>query len=225
MKGFFKKIIKENRRELVIKIALMFVTMAIMAVGNAFFYTAQMGESPSGMFYNGLAKATGLTYGRASMFFSILCFATVLLFYRSSIYFATVMFTFLQGPITDFAVGLMLSIRPEEGFALWARILFPFVAVFFYALGLAVYLPLQFGFGPIDGVIFLVGRILRLAYNKTLWIYYAVMATAGFLLGAPLGFGMAVSLFLTSVIFSRLKAPVIALINRLTGLGLYDNTQ
>ncbi len=221
------KIIREKSiGEWISKLIVMLVGCAVMAIACAFFYVANMQPGIAGMdavsvLMYGVERTFNISYGTAVLGVNLVFLLVSIIFMRKNIYFGTVVTVFLLGILIDFFIPFVLSL--SLGLSDITRgISFSIIATVVYGIGIAMYLPINWGTTAFDGMVLTLGKYTSLPYKFTFTICCVVCAIIGLILGATIGYGTVIAGIFTGIIVDLLRGKFEKLYVKLNVLKAHD---
>lgn len=187
--------------------------LTAMGLGLAVMLEAGVGIGPWGVFHQGLARVTPLSFGQALMAVGVLVVSLAWLWTGQRPGPGTFVNMVIVGPWVDVFRTSGLVPAPEA--------FLPGVAQFLVGLtitGVAsgMYITARFGAGPRDGFVLGLSRLLGGSVRRTRTVLEIAVLSAGFLLGGTVGVGTALFAALIGPImqfalrlFTRLPSPAV----------------
>lgn len=151
------------------------------AAGVQFLIMAGWGLDPLTAFESALANKLDITLGRASLLFEGMTFVFFFFVNRKLLKFGSFAFCFGIGPCIDFWGSVFSGIG--EGGSLQERFLFLIIGSVLIIVGIAYYVPLNFGLQSLDMYSVSVAGALHKKYGVGLTITYSVMVAGAMALG------------------------------------------
>ncbi len=182
-----------------------------MAVAAAFFYVANLQPSAAGIdtvgvLIRGLELTFKISYGTAMIAVNAVLMLLSIIFMRKNIYFATIVQLVALGPMIDLVIPGVLAL--SSGLTDLARgISFTIIGTVMYGVGIAMYLPLNWGASPMDGFILIVNDRTPLSYTFSFAACCIVCATIGFILGGTVGYATVISAIFMGVVVNIVIKP------------------
>ena len=199
-----RKIRNETLSNLVLRAIIVTVSIFIMTFGFALYLKAELGSDCMSLLVDGLARTIHIPYGTASNAVNISLFVVMFLFNRGSIGFATVISAFCTGTFLQLNLSLLDWIMATPPF--WLRILMPIAAAFINAGGIGLYLAMDLGASPFEGLVLTLVSHSKLSYQNSMYLVNFVCFATGVVLGGIWGYGSVVAVVLSGVLFqSALK--------------------
>ena len=191
----------KHPKELMIRVILLLIGLAIAHLGVTLFLQAALGSDPFNVLIQGLFRAIPwpaalpVTHGRVHMAVSLLIILVLLVVDRSYIRIGTLLCMFLGGPIID-VYTIFLKDLLNEGSPMPLRVIMLALGCVILAFGMTIVIKSEAGTGPND----LVAVVIS---DKSGWKFGIVricvdvcFAAVGFLLGGTLGLGTIICAFL-----------------------------
>lgn len=153
---------------------------------------ANIGLAPWDCLAVGISRHVPLNYGGTMVAISLTAVILQLLL-RESIGFATLFDALLTGNLTQ----LLCDISPyPENHSLWFGIAYMLFGFLFIALGMYVYMKVEQGCGPKDGLLIAIGkRLPKMPIGVVEILLFALVTLFGWLLGGTVGIGTLISIF------------------------------
>lgn len=166
--------------------------LSIYSFGVYLTIYANIGLAPWDCLAVGISCHTPLNYGGAMMAISLTAVILQLLL-RERIGFATLFDAVITGNLTQ----LLCDISPyPENHSLWLGIIFMLFGFLLIALGMFVYMKVEQGCGPKDGLLIAIGkRLPKMPIGVVEILLWAVVTLFGWLLGGTVGIGTLISIF------------------------------
>ncbi len=218
------KLVREKSfGEWLAKFIVMMIATVIMAVAAAFFYVANIQPSSSGMnslgvFTSGIEITFNISYGTATIIVNSLLVLISIIFMRKNIYFGTIVQIFALGPIIDIFIPF-ISLLSAGVSDIVRVIVFPAIGIVIYSAGIAMYLPLNWGAAPIDGIILILYEKTPLPYKLSFAICCLTVALTGFFLGATIGYSTIIAAIAMGYITGVLINPFGKILKKLKITG------
>ncbi|MDD6022774.1 MAG: hypothetical protein PUC06_00845 [Oscillospiraceae bacterium] len=188
-------------KELIVRVILLLVGLAIAHLGVTLFLQAALGSDPFNVLIQGLFRSIPwpaslpVTHGRVHMAVSFLIILVLLVVDRSYIRIGTLLCMFLGGPIIDVYTFFLKNLL-NEGSPMPLRVIMLALGCMILAFGMTIVIKSEAGTGPND----LVAVVIS---DKSGWKFGIVricvdvcFAAVGFLLGGTLGLGTIICAFL-----------------------------
>lgn len=162
--------------------------LSIYSFGVYLTIYANIGLAPWDCLTVGISRHVPLNYGGTMVAISLTAVILQLLL-RESIGFATLFDALLTGNLTQ----LLCDISPySENHSLWFGIAYMLFGFLFIALGMYVYMKVEQGYGPKDGLLIAIGkRMSKIPIGIVEILLWAMATLIGWLLGGTVGIGTA----------------------------------
>lgn len=160
----------------------------MIAVGVSFNAMAQLGNDPVGIFYDGIRNALSLSQtqlGIASNLINIIFFGLLCLFGRKYIHIGTLLYVIPYGTFVSIGTAAYPHIFASGTLA--CRIVGSVTGCLLLYIGVGIYVAMEIGLDPMNGISLLLMETIKLDYAKTKWIFDGTMTAIGFLLGGKFG--------------------------------------
>lgn len=166
--------------------------LSIYSFGVYLTIYANIGLAPWDSLAVGISRHVPLNYGGTMVAISLTAVILQLLL-RESIGFATLFDALLTGNLTQ----LLCDISPyPENHSLWFGIAYMLFGFLFIALGMYVYMKVEQGCGPKDGLLIAIGkRLPKIPIGVVEILLFAFVTLIGWLLGGNVGIGTVISTF------------------------------
>ena len=166
--------------------------LSIYSFGVYLTIYANIGLAPWDCLAVGISRHVPLNYGGTMVAISLTAVILQLLL-RESIGFATLFDALLTGNLTQ----LLCDISPyPENHSLWFGIAYMLFGFLFIALGMYVYMKVEQGCGPKDGLLIAIGkRLPKIPIGVVEILLFAFVTLIGWLLGGNVGIGTVLSTF------------------------------
>ena len=164
------------------------IGILMIGIGVAFNAMAQLGNDPVGIFYDGIRNALNLTpqqLGMASNGVNVILFIILCLFGRKFLNFGTLLYVIPYGTFVTIGTALYPKIFTSD--ALMVKILGGFTGCLLLYVGVGLYIAMEIGLDPMNGISLLLMEKLKLDYSKTKWLFDGTLTVVGFILGGKLG--------------------------------------
>lgn len=165
------------RKELVIRIGLLLLGIALMGLGAAGTVSAMLGSDPVTAFIQGLSHVSGLRFGAAMNLFNLLTLCAVLLTDCRDIHLGTLLSALLTGMFSDGFLHF-LSLLSVETLAVPLRIAVLLCSNLAVGAGLGTYQAAGLGISPGDALNQIISRRLEVPLGKVR-VYSDLFMTAG----------------------------------------------
>lgn len=166
--------------------------LSIYSFGVYLTIYANIGLAPWDCLAVGISCHTPLNYGGTMVAISLTAVILQLLL-RERIGFATLFDAVITGNLTQ----LLCDISPyPENHSLWFGIAYMLFGFLFIALGMYVYMKVEQGCGPKDGLLIAIGkRLPKMPIGVVEILLFALVTLFGLLLGGTVGIGTLISTF------------------------------
>lgn len=164
------------------------IGILMIGIGVAFNAMAQLGNDPVGIFYDGIRNALNLTpqqLGMASNGVNVILFIILCLFGRKFLNFGTLLYVIPYGTFVTIGTAIYPKIFTSD--ALMVKILGGFTGCLLLYVGVGLYIAMEIGLDPMNGISLLLMEKLKLDYSKTKWLFDGTLTVVGFILGGKLG--------------------------------------
>ena len=164
------------------------IGILMIGIGVAFNAMAQLGNDPVGIFYDGIRNALNLTpqqLGMASNGVNVILFIILCLFGRKFLNLGTLLYVIPYGTFVTIGTAIYPKIFTSD--ALMVKILGGFTGCLLLYVGVGLYIAMEIGLDPMNGISLLLMEKLKLDYSKTKWLFDGTLTVVGFILGGKLG--------------------------------------
>ena len=170
----------------------MLLGLSIYSFGVYLTIYANIGLAPWDCLAVGISRHVPLNYGGTMVAISLTAVILQLLL-RESIGFATLLDAVITGNLTQ----LLCDISPyPENHSVWLGIAYMLFGFLFIALGMYVYMKVEQGCGPKDGLLIAIGKHLpKIPIGVVEILLFAFVTLIGWLLGGNVGIGTLISIF------------------------------
>ncbi len=179
------------------KVVITIIAAVGIGFSVSFIVVANIGSNPTTLLGMGIGNLFGTTVGMGMTISNSLVLLFLVIFGKQYIYAATWFIIAFMGISVDLSEPLIRALKPDESF-LWGLI-FCLVGLALLGFFIGFYISLNFGGGAFDGL----GHYLSVKINKPFsiaqLIFYIFCFIAGILLGAKVGVGTILGLFVTSL--------------------------
>lgn len=158
-----------------------------------------MGTAPASTIVDGVAVKTGLNYGLAGIVTNGFFLIIVFFIDKKLIHIGTILTTFCLGYFMDFG-ALLISPLNIGAMDFAYKAIFVLLGAVVTAIGLGLYISVDYGMGAIDGLSIGIHRKLNCSYSRCRWVIDAILTVSGIALGASWGLGTLVSIIVTGPI-------------------------
>lgn len=167
------------------RLPMLLLGFAVIAIGVQIMITTGLGLNPWGIFHSGLARITGVTFGRATQITGL----TIILL-GSLLKILPGIGTILNMIV----IGLMVDLIAALGFLpsfddLWVNILYFLSGNFLFSIGIYLYLKADLGSGPRDSLMLAVSRMTPLTAGQGRILIEITVAITGYFMGGSAGLG------------------------------------
>lgn len=167
----------------------------LMANGVIFLLRAHLGVAPWDVLHVGIANRTGLTMGRVIQVIGVLVILiSMALKVRPQL--VTLLNMFFIGYFIDLINNMSYIPEPQ---VLWLRLGSYVFGVAVFSMGTALYMSANCGAGPRDSLMLALTRVTKVRVGVVRTVLEVSAATAGYLLGGPLGIGTVLFALLVGV--------------------------
>jgi uncharacterized protein len=175
-------------RRTILRYIALFTGLFVIANGIVFLINANLGVNPWDVLHIGLANLFGMTIGRVSQIIGLLLIV-VSYFFKVRPNIGTILNMIFLGLFIDLVISWGYVPEPLP---MINRIFFFIIGIVLFGFGVAFYISPNLGAGPRDSLMLALTRATRLRVGLIRTIMEVVVATAGYFLGGPLGFGTVV---------------------------------
>ncbi len=184
------------RKETLYKIIKVCLSFVIFGFGSYLTIRANIGLAPWECFSMGVSKQVGASYGTTHMVIGFVIIAIDLLL-KEKIGLGTILDALIIGPVVDLCTNILpIPLMTKWYYGVPLMIL----GLFIIAFSQVLYQGTGLSCGPRDAFVIGVGKRLRkLKMGAVQIVVLAVVLTAGFLLGGPVGIGTIVGAFGTGI--------------------------
>ena len=183
----------------------LFCGITIYSFGVYLTIAANIGLAPWDCLGMGIANCTPLSYGSAMVLIALVAISLQLLM-KERIGFATVVDALLTGNLVQ--LFSVISPLPEIQ-NIWLGILIMLTGFVVIDIGAWVYMSAEFGCGPKDGLLVVLGKRLPKVPIGVIGVFlWAVVTLIGWMLGGSVGIGTLLSVFGAGVIMNLFYAAV-----------------
>jgi uncharacterized protein len=175
-------------RRTILRYIALFTGLFVIANGIVFLINANLGVNPWDVLHIGLANLFGMTIGRVSQIIGLLLIV-VSYFFKVRPNIGTILNMIFLGLFIDLVIDWGYIPLPQP---LFNRVIFFIIGIVLFGFGVAFYISPNLGAGPRDSLMLALTRATRLRVGLIRTIMEVVVATAGYFLGGPLGFGTVV---------------------------------
>lgn len=172
------------------RIIVLLAGIFLISTGIYLFMNSQLGLTPFTVLIDGLTAATGLTFGQTTIMFNLLVIAAFLIFTDKKFGLGTVLNAIFVGLFVD---GLLLTFGSLSPDPIWAKMLLVSAAIVSLGSGIAIYVSVGMGEGPIEAVMMFLQEKTDLSLKSIRVSMDLSFGTLGYLLGSSLGVGTVVA--------------------------------
>ena len=169
---------------LLIKVMIAVIGIILAAFGIQLIVTANVGMDSVSTLIIGLMNFSNISFGTWSQLISLCLLLVTFFVCREKIGIASILYVVLLGGTLNITEPLMYNVV----FGKFA-VLFSLIGFLLYGLGIAIYLSMQLGAGPIEGLMYIMIKITKLPIRKVRMINDFLLNLIGFALGAKIGIG------------------------------------
>lgn len=169
---------------LLIKVMIAVIGIILAAFGIQLIVTANVGMDSVSTLIIGLMNFSNISFGTWSQLISLCLLLVTFFVCREKIGIASILYAVLLGGTLNITEPLMYNVV----FGKFA-VLFSLIGFLLYGLGIAIYLSMQLGAGPIEGLMYIMIKITKLPIRKVRMINDFLLNLIGFALGAKIGIG------------------------------------
>jgi uncharacterized membrane protein YczE len=162
--------------------------LACIALGIVCVVRAHLGVDPWTVLLQGVARTANLTLGQSTQVVFVGLLLVNYLVARERPGIGTGLSVLLEGPLIDFAGGL---VGIPTGW--WGRAVFLLAGAMGVAVGIALYVSPRLGAAPPEGLMFAVQRRLRLPLGQARLLVDGVALAGGWTLGGEVGVGTVIT--------------------------------
>lgn len=167
------------------------VGLFICVLGVVLTINAGIGRAPWDVFYQGLARQTGITFGLAWIYSNIVILF-ILIWLKEPIGIGTAFDMFICGKIADFL--LPLDFLPK-GTGFVSGLIIMGIGFFIFASGSCLYMSARLGVGPRDNLMIALVKHAHIPIGTSKIILDGSACLAGWLMGGFVGIGTVVAAF------------------------------
>lgn len=176
-------------KEDIIKLPKLLIGFWGIAIGIVLMKNSDLGLFPWGVFHQGIAENTTLTFGQVTQIVGVILLLISLLF---KIYpgIGTFLNIILIGIFVDLFEHIF-KLYPED---IWLQLAFLIVGIIINSFGRALYISCHLGKGPRDGMFVGITRITGVSVKYTKPLTEVVILGIGYMLGGVVGIGTVIML-------------------------------
>lgn len=193
---------KNSIKEMILKIAILFVGLTIAHFGVTLFLLADLGADPFNVFVQGIFRTLSkvidweiLTHGNTHVLICFIIIFVLLFLDRSYIKIGTILCMIFGGPIID-VFTLVLSAPFENINSLIVKIIVNGIGCIILAFGMTIVMKSDAGTGPNDLVAIVLADKIKKNFGLIRIIVDVLFVITGFLLGGSFGIGTLICAFL-----------------------------
>lgn len=219
---------KRSVKELIVRMAILFVGLCIAHLGVTLFLLADLGSDPFNVLVQGLFRTLSsvpglqfLTHGSVHIGVNLLIILILFFVERTYIKLGTVFCMVFGGPIIDLFTALLQNII-HSGLAFGVRLGVLALGCVILAYGMTVVIKSDAGTGPNDLVAIAISEKGHFPFGLTRVITDVSFVGIGFLLGGKVGIGTLVCAVLVGIVAERflpLNEKLVARVLRAAGLS------
>lgn len=157
------------------------ISVFVCAAGVQFLVLAGLGMDPLTGFESALASQLNITLGQAALLFEGATFCLFMFINRKLLNFGSFAFCFGIGPCIDFWAGILAGI--DQGKDIKSSFILMVIGSLLIIVGIAYYVPLNFGLQSLDMYSVSIGELLHKGYAVGLTITYFLMIVGALILG------------------------------------------
>ncbi len=188
-----------KKNKMIRRLLIVVLGSIIMSAGISFYLKAGYGADPLSVFISGLAKITGITYGRASASFMLMLAVLMFFLDRRRLGAGTIMNALLVGIFVDiFMLFDIFALLPLS----FAPVLL-LAAIVVTGIGLGVYISAGLGEGASDAMMIYLHNKFNLQVRWVRMLMDFIYLILGALLGGQLGIGTVLSMLFTGIIIDK----------------------
>ena len=193
---------KRSMKEILIRIVILFVGLAIAHLGVTLFLLANLGADPFNVFVQGIFRTLEsivsfplLTHGNTHVVICFIIIIALLFIDKSYIKIGTILCMIFGGPIIDFFT-LILTTPFENLNSLVSKIIVNGLGCVILAFGVTIVMKSDAGTGPNDLVSIVLADKLKKNFGMIRIIVDVSFVIIGFILGGSFGIGTLICAFL-----------------------------
>ena len=176
---------KQKIQQILLRYLALFSGLFIVANGMVFTINARLGVNPWDVLHLGLSTMIGFTIGQVIQGVGLLLIVFSYLF-KVGPSIGTILNMIFLGLFVDLIIAGGYIPQPE---LLWLRIVLYICGVVLFGFGVAFYISPNLGAGPRDSLMLALTRASRFRAGTIRTFIEVTVATIGYFLGGPLGFG------------------------------------
>ncbi len=198
MLGFDETILRQPKRDLVLKILIALIGDALIGFGISLNTCAGLGHNPTAAFMDGIRKLFDIDFGLTFNFVNLIMFFVVFIFARQYVNIGTAINAISLGYFVNLAEKFYAHFTFPETLAF--KGIAAFVACTLLFFGIASFSSVEIGFDPWTGFVMLLKDKVRFNYKLCLLVINVILALVGFFLGGSVGGTTLVVIFFASPI-------------------------
>ena len=175
----------------VLKICIVMFGTWISSIGIIIFVNTGLGADPISTFLIGVIRYIPIAFGTASQIFNILILLLLFLMDRHLIGLGSVLNAFFVGFFINQFSSLVLNV--EHGLWLPVKV---FLGPLLLGIGTGIYLSAKLGSGALESMMLFISEKWKFSIKKARIILDFTLVVLGAILGAPIGFGTVIGIFL-----------------------------
>ena len=196
----------------------MIVPTILIPLGISGYYAAKLGSDPYSVFIDGLQALTGLTHGTVVIILSVVVVTLMFFFGRRYFKVGTIVLALTIGPLIDVFLPALTTAMYYSGEAdLILRAAVMLGGAFLMAVGIGLFIAIDFGIGTIEWVVILISKRLRISIGRAKIAFDAVMVATGWLMGGLVGVGTIVGIVVTGLLIDATLKLIDKPIKRFVG--------
>ena len=193
---------KRSMKEILIRIVILFIGLAIAHLGVTLFLLADLGADPFNVLVQGIFRTLSsfldfplLTHGNTHVVICFIIIIALLFIDRSYIKIGTILCMIFGGPIIDFFTAILSG--PLAGMdSLVTKIIINGLGCVILAFGMTIVIKSDAGTGPNDLVSIVLADKLKKNFGVIRIIVDVSFVVFGFILGGSFGIGTLICAFL-----------------------------
>lgn len=193
---------KRSMKEILIRIVILFIGLAIAHLGVTLFLLADLGADPFNVLVQGIFRTLSsfldfplLTHGNTHVVICFIIIIALLFIDRSYIKIGTILCMIFGGPIIDFFTAILSG--PLAGMdSLVTKIIINGLGCVILAFGMTIVIKSDAGTGPNDLVSIVLADKLKKNFGVIRIIVDVSFVVIGFILGGSFGIGTLICAFL-----------------------------
>lgn len=193
---------KRSIREIIIRIIILFIGLAIAHLGVTLFLLADLGADPFNVLVQGIYRTLSqftdwslLTHGNTHVVICFLIIIALLFIDRSYIKIGTILCMIFGGPIIDFFTAILTAPLSNMN-SLLLKIVINGLGCIILAFGMTIVIKSDAGTGPNDLVSIVLSDKLKKNFGVIRIIVDVSFVVIGFILGGSFGIGTLICAFL-----------------------------